>query len=74
MLFTLGACLIIYVGKCVEFVDHYVDVVATDAVALAGDALSFIGTCNSVELTAADLTLLGVEMCCHGVDAGRVTH
>jgi len=68
------ACLVVDVGQGVEFVDHNVDVVASDAVALAGYALAFVCAGDGVELTAAYFVLNGIEVSCNGVDAGRVAY
>ena len=48
---------IVDVGQRVKFVDDNVDVVAADAVALAGDSLTFVGSSNGVKLAATDLAL-----------------
>ncbi len=74
MLVKLLAGLVIDIRKGVEFVGHDVGVVTANAMTLAGDALAFIGSCNGVELTAADFALFRVEMGGYGVDTGRVTH
>jgi hypothetical protein len=74
MLVKLLAGLIIDVGEGVKLVGYNVNVVAADAVALAGDALAFIGTGNGVDLTAADFALLCVEVGGNGVDTGRVAY
>ena len=65
---------IVSVGKGVEFVDDDIDVVAADAVTLTSDTFAFIHTSDGVELTAADLALLRVEMGSNGVNTGRITH
>ena len=59
---------IVDVGECIEFVDHDIDVVAADAVALTGDTLALVHTRDGVELTAADLALFRVEVVCNGVN------
>ena len=41
---------------------------------LAGNALAFVHTCDGVELAAADLALLGVEVVGNGVDTGGIAH
>ena len=53
---------VVDVGQRVEFVDHDVDVVTTDTVTLAGDALAFVGTRNGMELATADFVFNGVEV------------
>ena len=74
MLFAFLACGIVDVGQRVELVDDDVDVVASDAVTLAGDALAFVGTCNGMELAAADFVLNGVEVGSDCVNTGRVAN
>ena len=74
MLVFLRASLIVDVGKCVEFVGHDVDVVTSDTMTLTSDALAFIGASDGMELTALHLALFRIEVCCHSVDAFRITH
>ena len=68
MLRKFLARLVVDVGKGVELVDDDIDVVAADAVTLTSDAFAFIHTSDGVELTAADLALLRVEMGSNGVN------
>ena len=58
MLGLLLARIIINVGEGIELVGHNVDIVAADAMTLAGDALAFIHTSDGVELAARNLALL----------------
>ena len=74
MLFFFLTCGIVDVGQRVELVDHDVDVVATDAMRLAGDALAFIHTSNGVELARGYLVLDAVEVGSNSVDTGGVAH
>ena len=62
MLFFFFAGGIVNVGEGVKFVDYDVDVVASDSVTLAGDALAFVGTRNGMELATADFVFDGVEV------------
>ena len=71
---ALLAGLIVDVSQCVEFVGNDVNVVAADAVALAGDALAFISAGDGVELTARDLALFCVEVGSDSVNTGRVAN
>jgi hypothetical protein len=50
--------IIIDISECIELVGYDIDVVATYAVTLYGDALTFIHTGDGVELAAANLALL----------------
>ena len=74
MLGLLLAGVIIDVGKGVEFVSYDIDIVATYTVALNGDTLTFIHTCDGVELAARNLALLRVEVCCNSVNTGRIAY
>ena len=74
VLVTFLACLVVDICQGVEFVDNDIDIVATDTMALAGDAFSFIRAGNGMELATGDLAFLGVEMSCHGINTGRVAH
>ena len=74
VLIKFGASGIVDVGQCVELVHHDVDVVTADAVALAGDALTFVGTRDSMELTALHLALDTVEVVGDGVHTGGVAY
>ena len=65
---------IVDIGECIEFVDHDINVVTTDAVTLAGDTLAFVHTRDGVELTAADLALFRVEVVCNGVNTCWIAH
>ena len=69
----LLACLVVDIGQRVQLGHHDVDIVAADAVALAGDALAAVGAGDGVELAALHLTFHRVEVCGHGVHATRVT-
>ena len=71
---TFLTCAVVDVGERIEFIGYDVDVVAADAVALAGNALAFVHTRDGMELTAADLALLRVEMGSYGVYAGGVAN
>ena len=62
----------INVGQSVQFVDHDVDVVATDAGGERREAFPVISACDAVELTAAHLALHVVEMGCHHCHATGV--
>ena len=66
--------LIVDVGQGVEFVDHDVDVVTSDAMRLASDSLALVCTRDGMELAAADLTLNRVEVSGYGIDAGGVAN
>ena len=70
----LGAGVIVDVGQSVELVHHYVYVVAAYAVALAGDALAFVGAGDGVELTTLNIAFYCVEMGCNGVYSRWVTN
>ena len=74
MLGFLLAGVIIDVGERVELVCYDIDIVATDTMALHGDALALIGACDGVELTTAHLALLGVEMGGNGIYTGGIAH
>ena len=74
MLVFFLSCVIVDVGEGVEFVDHDIDIVTADTMTLAGDALTFIHTCDGMELTTADLALFRVEVGCNGIYTGRITH
>ena len=67
MLVLFFTSVVVDVGERIEFVHHNIDVVATDTMALAGDALAFVSTSNGVEFTAADFTFAGVKMVGNGV-------
>ena len=51
MLFTFGTGAIVNVGQRVEFVGNDIDIVASDAVRLAGNAFAFVGTSDGMEFT-----------------------
>ncbi len=74
MIVFLLTGIVINICKCIEFVDDDVDVVTTNTMRLAGDALAFVGSRDGVELATADFVLDIVEMCSHGVDTGRIAH
>ena len=74
MLVVLRTRGIVDISQRIKFVDHNVDVVATDAVRLASDALAFIRTGDGMELATRYLTLLCVEMGCHSIDTGWIAH
>ena len=74
MLVVLRTRGIVDISQRIKFVDHNVDVVATDAVRLASDALAFIRTGDGMELATRYLTLLCVEMGCHSIDTGWVAY
>ena len=67
-------CLEVYVGKGVYFVQHYVDVVATNSGRYDRDALSVECAGYGVELAALDVTLLSVKMRRNQPNAARVAH
>ena len=68
----LFAGVVVNIGQCVEFVDHDVDVVAANAVRLAGDALALVHAGNGVELAARHFVLDAVEVGGNGVDTGGI--
>ena len=74
MLVALGASSVVDVCQCVELIDHDIDVITADAMALAGDALAFVGAGDGMELAAADFVFYGVEVGCYGVYASGVAH
>ena len=74
MCFFFCSRLIINVGQRVQLVHNDVDVVTSNAVALAGDALALVSTCNGVKFTAAYFALLGIEVGGNGIYACRVAN
>ena len=74
MLVVLCASSVVDVGQRIKFVDYDVDIIAANAVRLAGDALAFIRTGDGMELATRYLTLLGVEMGCNRIDTGWIAH
>ena len=62
MIVFLLTGIVINICKCIEFVDDDVDVVTTNTMRLAGDALAFVGSSDGVELATADFVLDIVEM------------
>ena len=67
MFWSFGTGRIIDIGQCVELVHDDVDVVASDAVTLAGDTFSFVHASYGVKLAALHFTVDGVEMSCYGI-------
>lgn len=64
----------IYVGACVELIEHDVDIVASDACALHGDSLSFVIAGDGVELTVLHVTFYPVKETCHLLDTAWVAY
>lgn len=63
----------VYVGESVEFVDHNVDVVGSDAMAKTHDGLAFVCAAYRVEFAGRDLECTCVEKLGHHVDTARVS-
>ena len=74
VLWFLGTGLEVDILERIQFVDHDVDVVASDTCALHGDALTLIGTRDGMELTAGYLALLLFEVRCNESDTTWVAH
>ena len=70
----LHACIKVDIGQCIHLIHHNVDVVTADTGRSHRNPFSLIGTCYRIELTAGDVTFLGLEMRSHQRYPSRVTH
>ena len=57
MIGLLFASIVIDIGECVELVGYNVDVIASDAMTLYCDSLTFICTGDCMKLAAANVAL-----------------
>ena len=74
MLILFLTRLVVDIGKGIKFVDHDVDIVAADTMALHSDAFAFVCASDGVELTAAHLALFRIKVCSNGVNTCRIAH
>ena len=65
---------VVNISQGVELVDHDVDIITADAMTLHRDALALICTCDGMELTAADLALLRVEVGGYGINTRGIAY